>query len=84
MSCFLNQASSPAMSRRAVLQTAGSGFGWLAAQVLLNRETAVAISDRKSVPAGPVSPQHSAKAKAVIQIFCPGGMSQVDTFDYKP
>ena len=25
-----------------------------------------------------------AKAKAVIQIFCPGGVSQVDTWDYKP
>ena len=25
-----------------------------------------------------------AKAKRVIQIFCPGGVSQVDTFDYKP
>ena len=24
------------------------------------------------------------KAKRVIQIFCPGGWSQVDTFDYKP
>lgn len=24
------------------------------------------------------------KAKAVIQIFCPGGMSHVDTWDYKP
>ena len=27
---------------------------------------------------------HPAKAKAVIQIFCPGGVSQVDTWDYKP
>ncbi len=27
---------------------------------------------------------HPAKAKTVIQIFCPGGMSQVDTWDYKP
>ena len=24
------------------------------------------------------------KAKRVLQIFCPGGVSQVDTFDYKP
>ena len=30
------------------------------------------------------STHHSAKAKAVIQIFCPGGMSQVDTWDHKP
>jgi hypothetical protein len=27
---------------------------------------------------------HAPKANRVIQIFCPGGMSQVDTFDYKP
>ena len=26
----------------------------------------------------------SAKAKAVIHIFCPGGLSHVDTWDYKP
>lgn len=25
-----------------------------------------------------------AKAKAVIQIFCPGGLSHVDMWDYKP
>jgi len=25
-----------------------------------------------------------ARAKAVIQIFCPGGLSHLDTFDYKP
>lgn len=29
-------------------------------------------------------PHHVARAKSVIQIFCPGGMSHVDTFDYKP
>ncbi|HEX3152887.1 MAG TPA: DUF1501 domain-containing protein [Gemmataceae bacterium] len=27
---------------------------------------------------------HPAKAKRVVQIFCPGGVSHVDTFDYKP
>jgi hypothetical protein len=37
--------------------------------------------------ANPLSPKgghHAAKAKAVIQIFCPGGLSHVDTWDYKP
>ncbi|WP_236696370.1 DUF1501 domain-containing protein [Rhodopirellula islandica] len=34
--------------------------------------------------AGVQTTDHPARAKAVIQIFCPGGMSQVDTFDYKP
>jgi Protein of unknown function (DUF1501) len=35
--------------------------------------------------AAPVSGlHHPAKAKRVIQIFCPGGVSHVDTFDHKP
>jgi uncharacterized protein (DUF1501 family) len=41
---------------------------------------------------GSASPAHAAaknphfapKAKRVLQIFCPGGVSHVDTFDYKP
>lgn len=28
--------------------------------------------------------QHAASAKCVIQIFCSGGLSHVDTYDYKP
>lgn len=33
---------------------------------------------------GRAAAHHAPRAKRVIQIFCPGGMSQVDTFDYKP
>lgn len=29
-------------------------------------------------------PHHEPKVKRVIQVFCPGGVSHVDTFDYKP
>ncbi len=58
-------------SRREFLKTFGGGFGLMALGDLLARD-----------------PQrighHPAKAKSVIQIFCPGGMSQVDTWDYKP
>ena len=32
----------------------------------------------------PKAGHHPAKARAVIQIFCPGGLSHVDTWDYKP
>ena len=42
---------------------------------------------RDASAAGALSPKgghHAAKAKAVIQIFCPGGLSHVDTWDYKP
>lgn len=58
-------------TRRTFLRTAGGGFGGLALAAML-------ASD------GQAGTNHPAKAKAVIQIFCPGGMSQIDTFDYKP
>ena len=35
-------------------------------------------------PLSPKSGHHAAKARAVVQIFCPGGLSHVDTWDYKP
>ncbi|HBY59750.1 MAG TPA: DUF1501 domain-containing protein [Solibacterales bacterium] len=30
------------------------------------------------------APHHAPRAKRVVQIFCPGGVSHIDTFDYKP
>jgi hypothetical protein len=63
------------MNRRRFLHSAGGGFGGLALSALLAREAS----------ATPVPPTHLApRAKRVIQIFCPGGWSQVDTFDHKP
>tara|TARA_R110002072_G_scaffold302100_1_gene483945 strand:+ start:131193 stop:132626 length:1434 start_codon:yes stop_codon:yes gene_type:complete len=58
-----------AITRRAALKLAGGGLGSVALSAMLQAEQ----------PA-----HHAAKAKSVIQIFCPGGMSHVDTFDYKP
>ncbi|MBM3765918.1 MAG: DUF1501 domain-containing protein [Acidobacteria bacterium] len=55
-------------SRRAFLQSAGLGIGWLAAQNLLHG----------------AAPHFPAKAKRVISLFMQGGPSQVDTFDPKP
>lgn len=58
-------------SRREFLSRAGGGFGGLALSSLL-AESAGAVS------------HHAPRAKRVIQIFCSGGLSHVDTFDYKP
>lgn len=58
-----------AFSRRQFLETAAGGIGGLALTTLLARGA---------------QPHHAASASRVIQIFCPGGMSQVDTFDHKP
>ncbi len=32
----------------------------------------------------PKLPHRAPKAREVIQIFCPGGLIHVDTWDYKP
>lgn len=66
-----------AASRREFLSQAGGGLGGVALTHLLSAEV------NANPLAGKVSP-HAAKAKAVIQIFCPGGLSHVDTWDYKP
>ena len=59
------------VARRAFLQAASGGFGGLALTAMLADQGSAAM-------------HHVAKAKRVIQIFCPGGMSHLDTFDYKP
>lgn len=63
------------ISRRQMLGMMGDGFGVCALMAMLQADGASA--DEKM-------PHHSPKAKAVIQIFCPGGMSHVDTWDYRP
>lgn len=66
--------------RRAFLARAGGGFGGMALSALL-AENSVASGFN---PQASRASHFPAKAKRVIQIFCPGGWSQVDTFDYKP
>ncbi len=66
------------LGRRSWLAHVGGGFGALAAAQLLAED---------SVPkSNPVNGglHHPAKAKRVIQLFMNGGVSQMDTFDYKP
>lgn len=62
-------------SRRKLLLDSGAGFGWLAFSWLLGQEKARAAGGK---------PHFAPKAKRVIQLFCVGGMSHLDTFDYKP
>ena len=69
------------VSRRRILLDTGAGFGWLAFAWLFQREHAQAAG--KSPVIG-LKPHFPARAKRVIQVFCVGGMSHLDTFDYKP
>ena len=68
-------------SRRQFLQSAGMGFGWLAALDLLHRTSAAAEAVS---PLAPKPPHFPETAKRVISLFMQGGPSQVDTYDPKP
>ena len=65
-------------ARRRFLHRVGGGFGAAALAAILN-DTETAAS-----PLSAKTPHHRATAKSVIQIFCPGGLSHVDTWDYRP
>ena len=70
-------------TRRAILTTAGGGFGGLALAHLLAREGfGDAPAPDPSWPLGGL--HHPAKARRVIQLFMNGGASPMDTFDHKP
>jgi hypothetical protein len=67
------------VSRRDMLGRIGAGFGSLGLASVLTESGVHAASPLA------IKPTHFApKAKSVIQLFMPGGPSQVDTFDYKP
>jgi hypothetical protein len=68
------------VSRRALLQSAGAGFGYLALSGML-RETAAAEEPR---PLAPKLPHFVPRAKRIIYLFMSGSMSQLDTWEYKP
>ncbi len=69
-------------SRRAFLQHAGAGFGWLALTSMLARENLLA--DTASSPEAPRTPHFLPRAERVIFLFMSGGPSHLETFDPKP
>ncbi len=64
--------TSRGVTRRQALLNAGAGFGWLA------------VSNLAAADATGSGPHFAPRAKRVLQVFCVGGMSHLDTFDYKP
>jgi hypothetical protein len=60
------------LTRREALKTAACGFGYLA------------LSGLASAQAAAKKPHFTPRAKRVIFLFMQGGVSQVDSFDYKP
>ncbi len=68
------------ISRRALLKGAGCGFGYLALAGLAAERALAGPVD----PLAPRPPHFAPRAKRVIFLFMQGGVSQVDSFDYKP
>ena len=66
------------VTRRDFLWQLGGGLGGVALAAMMNDAQAA------TNPLSPKRAHHAAKAKAVIQIFCPGGLSHLDSWDYKP
>ena len=69
------------VNRRQWLLRAGAGFGGLALMHMLAQEGAFGGVIRPEWDGGL---HHVPKAKRVVQLFMNGGVSQVDSFDYKP
>lgn len=63
----------PLFDRRRLLADAGTGLAAIAFASLLQNESSAGAP-----------PHFAPKAKRAIHIFSPGGVSHVDTFDYKP
>ena len=68
-------------SRRDFLWQSGGGLGGVALASMLQQ--AGLLQGSQNPQSAKASP-YPAKAERVIQIFCPGGMSHVDSWDYKP
>src|SRR3954451_23589409 len=71
------------LSRRTLLKTAGSGFGYLAFAALAHEQAARA-SRAKANPLAPKKAHFTPRAKRVIFLCMEGAPSHVDTFDHKP
>jgi hypothetical protein len=70
------------IARRAFLRQTGGGFGGVALAALLAAENSPARAADPATSAAFLT--HAPKARRVIQLFMNGGVSQMDTFDYKP
>ena len=66
--------------RRDLLKNAACGFGYLALAGLAAERAAAGPAN----PLAPRPPHFAPRAKRVIFLFMQGGVSQVDSFDYKP
>ena len=74
------------ISRRQVLKSAGTGFGYLALAGLLGESAGRPRVKAEAAPGvlAPKLPHFPTKAKRIIFLFMNGATSQMDTWEYKP
>ncbi len=73
------------MSRRHFLWQSGAGLGGIALAWLLNEEArAAAAVGGAASPYAPKPTHFPARIKRIIHVCALGGVSHIDTFDYKP
>ena len=88
----LSQHGKALLDRRGFLGQAGTAMGSLGLASLLAKDLDAASEGKTPIrpqidpnnPYAPRQPHHDAAAKQVLVIYCPGAVSAVDTFDYKP
>jgi hypothetical protein len=80
------------LNRRDFMRNTGFALGGLGLADLLSAEAPVNFSGKSSIrpkidpgnPYAPRPPHFAPAAKQVLVIYCPGAVSHVDTFDFKP
>ena len=78
MAC--NNFMSKPLTRREMLGRCAGGFGAVALSSLLEDP----VYGKAKSPFAPRNTHHEPKAKSIIFLYMDGGVSQVDSFDYKP
>src|ERR1700730_15570140 len=71
-------------TRRDALRVMGAGFGLVGLGGAMGNSLQAAGIGAGPSPLAPKPPHFPAKAKHIIYLFLSGGLSQVDSFDYKP
>jgi hypothetical protein len=77
----MNQWISRSLSRRQMLRRATLGFGSLALADLLSR---TALGSSVENPLAARAPDFAPRARRIIYIFLDGGLSSIDSYDFKP
>jgi Protein of unknown function (DUF1501) len=85
----LTTETASGISRRQILKSAGTGFGYLALTGMLGQNVAKAHDTAGSHalvprPLASKPPHFPVKAKRIIFLFMNGAISQMDTWDFKP